>query len=115
MNFPETQNLSINCCGHPVYQILTKSEEKVDNRATFPLGFHVKYRFHCTDFHKIHNSLRELCGNFLYQVSPKSAKKCGNYGQKFIYALKHESAVLIFMKFTPARQLSVNNPYTAFY
>jgi hypothetical protein len=52
--------------GHTVYRILSKSDEKCELYAKFHLHLTVKYTFHYTNFHEIHNCSKSLQGNITY-------------------------------------------------
>lgn len=56
------------------------SDEYLENMAKFNKCSYAEYGSYSTNFHKTHNGWTGPRGDFLYEISPISFKKCVNYG-----------------------------------
>ena len=73
------------------YPNRTKNAEHKGQNSSYA---EVKYRFHCTDFHKTYKCAREVPEYLLYRISPPAVKKYRKYEYAFIYALMYSTTVL---------------------
>jgi len=68
--------------GHLSYRIsLTRARNLENMRKNSFFSLKVKCAFHRTDCHATHTKYSTVLSGHLYQISPKSGKKCGQYWQ----------------------------------
>ena len=82
-HFYTTHDISINLCGHFLYQFLfiQKWTENLKIAVKkFHLSLYIKSRFHSNDCYETYACSTELCTNLLHQILPILAKKCRKYG-----------------------------------
>jgi len=78
--------------------------------AKFDVPIWLKYGSYDTDFHQTHNRWTISFGDSLYQISPKSGTKYGQYEWKFIVTIQY-NCTCHWSFFT---KLPVSNIYTNF-